>query len=537
VKTTPSSPCRFRSGVVALILTACISGVALAADTPPQKTITIDLAAIKADSVFSRPGRAGTEYSFRLVNRLPDPAVTYEVSIELAQMPVRELTLFGASPRGNDSDQKSLGERRRDCAKEQEAAREIIATAKDEASVPARLADAVNGLPKDCSQVADALRGATEQSVDNGQTTLLGSGEELKVVVRRTKGDGTTLSWTYRLTTASGEWRAAYGFTFVPNEDDRFVTEAQENGKFKILAQADRERLDYVPSVLFVWNPPREEPRWWKPSFTAGLGYDLELPVVLAGAAWTVHQNITVTAGVAVHQQTRLLGRYREGQEIAANLDPSQLTENTYGPNVYAGVAFRFGQDPHARTAQLQEDTAAREAAAKEAKAQKEKRIAACEAAADENQKKANAKCNESYPAPADPNTDPGKPKRDECLGLAEAAKKAAITACPLAEETRLGEERAAAAAKADAAAKAAAAAAEKKAAAEQASAAEKAANAQELRDRCDAKADAEAAEAIAKCAGTDAEKATCEKTAKAKLAAERFTCQEDFNKSVGGSK
>lgn len=544
MKTSKRSPLRAQAGLLALFLAAWLPPPTRA-ETVPHREIVIDLAAIGADTVFSRPGRAGTEYSFRLVNRLPDSGVSYEVSIEISQTPIRELTLFGAvPPQGGGSDKiwamGAGGIRTPDpCDGELEEARKLLAKASAEYQVPEKLAASVKLLSQSCSNRAEELRLATEQSIDSNEATLLGSGEELEVLVKRKKSDGTSTSWTYRLTTASGEWRAAYGFTFVPNEDERFFTEAQPSGAFKIMAQADRERLDYVPSVLFTWSVPQDAQRSWQNGFTAGLGYDLEQPVVFAGWAWTVHQNVIVTAGVAVHRQSRLLGRYREGQEVAENLEPAQLTEHTYGPNAFAGVAFRFGQDPHARTAQLQAARASREAtevakaaAATEAKAQKEKRIAACEEAARAQRAAETQACLKDNPVAAD-GTDPKKQDREACETTAEAKMNAAIAECPVADQVLADKEQAAAAKRKEDDRTKAEAAAVEKAKEERKKKLEEAAL--ELRGRCDALASAAADKAKSQCASEleGPEKAACETAANEVLAKAKLDCHEAYMKAV----
>jgi hypothetical protein len=118
--------------------------------------------------------------------------------------------------------------------------------------------------------------------------------------------------------------------------------------------------------------------------------------VVLAGAAWTFNDNLILTFGVAIHQQTRLLGKYSKepddpGNLVGEALEPGQLVESTYGPNLYLGVAFRFdtNSDPFKRSVALQKEAAAAEqarlkqvAAAAAAKAEAEERLATCKAVA-----------------------------------------------------------------------------------------------------------------------------------------------------------
>ena len=195
------------------------------------------------------------------------------------------------------------------------------------------------------SVVDAAIQQLTTQAVEGGPYDVQ-SGELLRVTVTRSDNGDT---WIWVFTTGNcGEWRMTYGFTFVPNEDDRFVTRPQADGKFKIVGQEDREELDFVPSVLFTWLPGKKRGQDWVPGLTAGLGWDLEKPVVFVGPSWTYNENVNLTFGLAIHQQTRLLGRYSEDGDssiVGEALDADQLTESIFGPNAYVGVGFRFDSD------------------------------------------------------------------------------------------------------------------------------------------------------------------------------------------------
>jgi hypothetical protein len=62
----------------------------------------------------------------------------------------------------------------------------------------------------------------------------------------------------------------------------------------------------------------------------------------------TYHQNISLVAGLVIHKQRRLNGMYSRNQEIGENLTGDQLTEQTYKPNVFFGLSFRFSSNPFA---------------------------------------------------------------------------------------------------------------------------------------------------------------------------------------------
>ncbi len=79
---------------------------------------------------------------------------------------------------------------------------------------------------------------------------------------------------------------------------------------------------------------------------TGGLGYDLSAPTVFLGASVLYRTNLQVVAGVVMNRQRRLRGEYQAGDVLKESLDLDQLTEKTYRPNVFFGVALRLGKSP-----------------------------------------------------------------------------------------------------------------------------------------------------------------------------------------------
>ncbi len=183
--------------------------------------------------------------------------------------------------------------------------------------------------------------GTTTQALD--QSFTMSRGEELVVQVER---DGR--NWEYVLSTGGrGEWRTFYGFNFLPNEDEEFFSsqDPTDPDLFTITRKADREELDFAPSIIFNWLPASQRGRTWGHGLAVGLGFDLDNPIVFAGYGATYNENVALTAGAVFHKQKRLNGRFEEGQVIMENLDSDQLTEETFNVNFYVGIGFRFGGD------------------------------------------------------------------------------------------------------------------------------------------------------------------------------------------------
>ena len=180
---------------------------------------------------------------------------------------------------------------------------------------------------------------STTQPVLQGY--VLNVGQELVVTVER---QGRT--WEFILSTgARGEWRTFYGFNFMPNGDEDYFTaqDPSDPTSFTITRKADREELDFAPSVIFSWKPASQVGKTWGHGLAMGLGFDLNNPIVFGGYGATYNENVTLTAGLVFHKQLRLDGRFEEGQTISENLDSNNLTIETYALNYYVGIGFRFG--------------------------------------------------------------------------------------------------------------------------------------------------------------------------------------------------
>jgi hypothetical protein len=96
-----------------------------------------------------------------------------------------------------------------------------------------------------------------------------------------------------------------------------------------------------IPLVLFSFLSRDKAIQSGVFSWTAGLGYDLTNPVVALGGIWTWNRNIGISFGLLGQKQQRLKGKYHIGDAIAANTESKDLTDPTWGPNVFLGVSIR----------------------------------------------------------------------------------------------------------------------------------------------------------------------------------------------------
>jgi len=137
----------------------------------------------------------------------------------------------------------------------------------------------------------------------------------------------------------------------LPDENKRFFTMAAEDGQtYTITEKEDRRDLEFVPSVFYSWMPWKWRNRNFSGSVTGGLGFDSSNPVVFLGVSGTFNRNVSLLGGVAVRQQTELLGEYSENQVLMQDLSDDSLTEETYKPSWFLGVSFRFGKSPFAKS-------------------------------------------------------------------------------------------------------------------------------------------------------------------------------------------
>jgi hypothetical protein len=371
--------------LVLFVIAPCASAVT----APTSEPLTLDLAAMTPDGVTTRPGGRNVTYNgIVLLNTIPRFHYNVDLAITDVGIPPLSVAAFGSERRGDDG---SGGAGLPTC---KPALKDLVAeldAAETELAVSNIAGAAIVAAPEGCrGDVESTFKALTQRTV--AQNISLKSFQTLTVTVTRP-------GVTFKLVlpgTARGEWRTSYGFFFVPDRDERYFV----NTNKKIQKDAGREEFDFVPTIVFTFFPNGGVERAGIGGLTAGLGYDLEKPFVFGGASWAYNENVIFTGGVAFHPQSRLLGKYHAGDEVSAELEPAQLVESTYGPNVYAGISFRFAENIHEKRAALLEaraeaDEAAAAAKAKAKKAEEESKLraAACTAQADADEAAAKVAC------------------------------------------------------------------------------------------------------------------------------------------------
>lgn len=196
---------------------------------------------------------------------------------------------------------------------------------------------------------ASAAVALTQQAVNDIVYTL-SNGQDLKVTVTRDPGSASK-TWTFIFRTPGlGSWFSSYGFVFIPNHDERYFSmlKTGTTDRYVITRSAHNSGSDFAPSLFYSWLPTNRENKTWSLGWSAGLGFDQSNPIVFLGPMLTFHQNISLVAGAVVQKQRRLNGMYSRNQEIGESLTGDQLTEQTYKPNFFFGLSFRFSSNPFA---------------------------------------------------------------------------------------------------------------------------------------------------------------------------------------------
>jgi len=231
------------------------------------------------------------------------------------------------------------------------------------------VADALKKAPLDfadagCTEAEgrsalQALESATSRVLDGTFTVKRGQTFEIKV--SRSEKEGVLIVGNYEFATVNevlGAWVPFYGFNFIDSGDERYFasSNATTPPSFTITKLQDRADYAFAPSVYFMWM--REENLGgfqnafaWRKSdlfggIAAGLGFDFDNPTVFLGYGIGWGHNVMINAGVDHYKEKRLHGKYSQGQVIAEELTDAQLTEETYKPRAYVGLAFRFGSNP-----------------------------------------------------------------------------------------------------------------------------------------------------------------------------------------------
>ena len=333
------------------LLLGCMAGLLVCSPVSGQER-RLDLA---APVVSERPVSPGAPITLVLTNIVPRMRASYTVTVRQEVIPldtlpfpfermgdIKNLVAFRAALDDPDACAPPLGR-----------TANLLDTATTEGSVSRIVAEARRDVPPACAERLNGfIRDVTTLVVED--TFALEPNQRLVVEVSR-PGEERPAEWRYVFRTEPrGEWRTSYGFTFLPRAYPRYFTEQVEDDPTKFVVTEERgtggrdplTNYDFVPSILFTWLPSSARYRNWHSGLTAGLGYDLDEVTVFGGFSTTYNENVTLVAGLAIHEQPRLNPQFDVGEVLTEDLDAEALHVNRYGPNVFFGISFRFGSNP-----------------------------------------------------------------------------------------------------------------------------------------------------------------------------------------------
>jgi len=166
--------------------------------------------------------------------------------------------------------------------------------------------------------------------------------------------------WEFDVGKQEAQWLTYYGFNFAASGNEDYFSKTNAGATpatYTITRKNSTHGSAFSASVYFMRLPAEDGFSDWSKLFgwrhqdvmggvTAGVGFDFDNPTLFLGYGVGWGYNVVLTAGLLMHKEDRLNGQYSSGQVISENLTADQLTESTYKPRAYVGVAFRFGSNP-----------------------------------------------------------------------------------------------------------------------------------------------------------------------------------------------
>ncbi len=110
----------------------------------------------------------------------------------------------------------------------------------------------------------------------------------------------------------------------------------------------NEKEWEYYPSIMFTWL--NNGSTNFKFGFSGGFGYNLDNSIsVFTGGSIIYNHNITITAGLAFHNQKELSSKYKEEDVITENLDFDQLHTDFIAINPFISISLRLDRNPFKR--------------------------------------------------------------------------------------------------------------------------------------------------------------------------------------------
>lgn len=329
------------------------------ASAQAQTPLVIDLATLPVNETFNDVLPAGDRFTIEIVNRVP-LGFLYRVTAVPEDQVIGPLSLEPIAPPAGTPKADA------DCGIENETkitnAVKRLTDVTEERDVPPAVTQAnqvirtLSGTA--CASNLTTLRGLVAGTRDTILTVSVGRGQDLVVTVVRLKKDATQQRvWTVRYRGRSrGEWLTTYGFAFLtewpwgPSSQSFTAKATDTQGDYVITQDGIRDRVRFVPTVLFTWQPsPANVSPNLSTAISAGLGINQTSPVVTIGPSLVWNRNLSIHIGAAAAKVDRLLGQYAVGDTVG-ELSPGQLVTPVYRINPFIALSFNFSSSPFPNT-------------------------------------------------------------------------------------------------------------------------------------------------------------------------------------------
>lgn len=318
-----------------------------------QQTLTIDLSE-RSGEVNTYDVNVNTSFNVEIINRLPNEVYDVQIVRKASLLPVLNFPSINppAMPMA------IAPAVTRPCDAFLQIVDKVYSSMTKESDLPDIIQDLETEITKMQAGLGDPTCTANSitiglKAIRDTQRVLPSSytlkrGEELEVTITKKVAGGTPEVWKSVYTTPQrGQWITSYGFSFISrifNERESFFSKPMDSA-FVITQENTRSKLDFIPSVFFTWIPEKDLSKNFSLNLSAGLGFDLEAPVVFLGGSIFYNQNISLVFGLTAHQQEFLDGVYEENQVITESLTQDQLHEDLYTINPFFSLTYRFGSN------------------------------------------------------------------------------------------------------------------------------------------------------------------------------------------------
>ncbi|GAA4896845.1 hypothetical protein GCM10023311_21990 [Flaviramulus aquimarinus] len=179
-------------------------------------------------------------------------------------------------------------------------------------------------------------------------------GEQLSITIEvfnitrpggvRTETKVSTFKYIYK-TKPRGKWQTTFGFNFIHLGNNNTFFSKSVDSIYVITEGTNQNKYDFHPTLMFTWLKNNNDE--FNVGFSGGLGYDLEKSLsVFLGGSLIYNQNITLTLGIAFHNQKKLNSNYEEGDIIKENLTFEQLHGDFIRINPFISLSFRLDKNP-----------------------------------------------------------------------------------------------------------------------------------------------------------------------------------------------